>query len=211
VADYAILHTQSKTFTDLLISTLEAGKTAVSPAFIYDCVHENSLLDPAQYRFKLGKSKKRAALQSSSSDVEELSAREHKRFNQNRLRQDKKKRAPQELKGQSSRNQAVVKLEQEEVEIVAERPRVPSPTPPPAHTQQVTTRGYKYPDIEREYALKYVRVLLERDHLMSSQAMADRLYKKVSRQVLLALPALIYWHSCRTIHWGLGDIILVGT
>ncbi|KAF8350119.1 hypothetical protein F5887DRAFT_1070332 [Amanita rubescens] len=152
LADYAILHTQSKTFTDLLVSTLEAGKTAY----------------PAQYKFKLGRSKKRAALHSSSSDVEELSAREHKRFNENRGRQDKKKRTPQELEGQSSRNQAVVKLEQEEVEIVLERFRVPSPTPPPAHTQQATSRG----------------VLLGRDHLMSSQAMADRLYKKLPHHSL---------------------------
>lgn len=200
MADYAILHTHSKTFADLLASTLEAGKTAVSPAFIYDCVNENSLLDPAQYRFKLGKSKKRAALHSSSSDVEELSASEQKMVKQNRRRQDKKKRAPPELEGQSSRNQAVVKVEQEEVEALFERHRVASPTPPPAHTQQVTSRGYKYPDIEREYALKYMRVLLGRDHLMTSYAMAERLYKKVSRQTLHTLPVLIYCHSCRIIH-----------
>lgn len=200
MADYAVLYTHSKTFTDLLVSTIEAGKIAVSNAFVRDCVDANAFLDPEQYKLKIktsGKSKKRTAVQSSSSDIEELSASEHKKSSPTRGHQEGRKRIKNDREGMK---QPAVKLEPRDMEVL-DRPRVPSPTPPPAHTRQTTSRGYyKYPDIEREYALKYIKVLLERDHLMSSQAMADCVFRKVSRRTLLAPPMLIYRHSCLTIH-----------
>lgn len=210
MADYAVLYTHSKTFTDLLTSTIEAGKTAVSNAFVRDCVNANTFLDPEQYELRIkasGKSKKRVAVQSSSSDVEELSASEHRKSSQTRGRQEGRKRVKQEREGQSSMNQPAVKFEPDIGAL--ERLRVPSPTPPPAHTRQATSRGYKYPDIERDYALRYIKVLLERDHLMSSQAMADRLFRKVSRHALLPPLVLICsHHSCLTIQWDLGGPML---
>ncbi|KAK2461962.1 hypothetical protein APHAL10511_006425 [Amanita phalloides] len=184
-ADYAVLYSHSTTFMDLLTSTIDAGKTAVTPAYIHDSVKEGSLLDPAQYRFKLtGKFKKRTAILSSSSDVEELATNEavamgQRKGGQHGRRQHARKRVKQEPQAQSSNIQSTVKLEPQEVEIVFERPRVPSPTPPPEHTQQRLTKGYKYSDVEREYTLKYARILLEREPQMSSQAIADRLYKKM--------------------------------
>lgn len=181
-----MLYTQSKTYTDLLISTIEAGKTAVSNAFVRDCVNASAFLDPEQYKLKIkasGNSKKRPVVHSSSSDIEELSASEHRKSGQTG-RQEGRKRVKQGREGKDSVNQPAVKLEPRDIEGL-EGPRVSSPTPPPAHTRQPTTRGYKYPDIEREYALKYIKVLFERDHLMSSLAMSDRLFRKVSRRALL--------------------------
>ncbi|KAF8632545.1 hypothetical protein AX15_001760 [Amanita polypyramis BW_CC] len=187
-ADYAILYSHSKTFIDLLTSTVEAGKIAVSAAFIHDSIKESALLDPTQYKFRLpGKAKKRATAHYSSNDVEEVPATEaapKRKLTQNQGHQEKGKRAKQEDEPLNVNVQSLVKLEPEEVQLAFKQPRVPSPTPPPVHTQQSTTRGFKYPDIEREYALKYMKILLERDHQMSTHAMAEYLYRKLPHHTL---------------------------
>lgn len=62
-----------------------------------------------------------------------------------------------------------------------------SPTPPPAHTRLPLEgrRGYyRYPEEERSYAIRYMRVLLERDHEMTNIAISQRLFQKVRRHLV---------------------------
>jgi hypothetical protein len=72
-----------------------------------------------------------------------------------------------------------------------DRTRTRSPTPPLEHTHvQLTGGGVRYSEHERDYALRYVEVLLERDHQTSISAMALSLFRKVST----------YCNCCSWIH-----------
>lgn len=59
-----------------------------------------------------------------------------------------------------------------------------SPTPPPEHTRKSTSRGFIYSEHERDYVKRYATVLLERDHQMTSTAIAQKLYQKVCENVI---------------------------
>ncbi|KAF8640628.1 hypothetical protein AX17_000288 [Amanita inopinata Kibby_2008] len=183
-AEFAVLYSHSNTFLDLLKSTIEAGKTAVSASFINDCIKGGTLLDPTEYKFKLPEksSRKRPIAPCSSSDVEEITAAEvaaaakaeTQRLARNQKQQERRKRARRER--QLEQNQSVVKQEPQEAEGL----RMTSPTPPPAHTRLFTSKGYpRYSEAERAYLLRHAKVLLERDHRMSAQAMAECLFKKI--------------------------------
>lgn len=55
-----------------------------------------------------------------------------------------------------------------------------TPPIPGEHTRQMWGGGYKFSDIENEFAINYAQILIERDHTISSTALAGEIYKKVS-------------------------------
>lgn len=56
----------------------------------------------------------------------------------------------------------------------------PSSTPPLEHIRELAGGHFKFTDSERTYAIKYVQILLARDHEISSYAIGAALHKKVS-------------------------------
>lgn len=199
-ADYAVLYSQSKTFTDLLKSANDAGKTTVGAPFIHDSIQDGVLRDPAKYKLKmLKRARKRKAQYDSSSDVEELTAAEaeaasvieQKRLSRNQWQRDWRKR-PSE--GESD-IKAVIK---QDVSLFSEQSRIPSPPPPPPTSDQFSLKGRtKYSDLEREYTLKYIKCLLDRDHLTSVQHMANRLYQKMPRHTLKSWTSYISGYAMK--------------
>ncbi|KAL0071894.1 hypothetical protein AAF712_000817 [Marasmius tenuissimus] len=55
-----------------------------------------------------------------------------------------------------------------------------SPSPPPAHTRVVMESGnYRYPPVEKDFALRYMKVLFGRDHEMTMSAVAQKTHEKM--------------------------------
>ena len=169
-ADYAILYSRSKTFKDLLQSALAANRPTVSASFVHDCVQHNTIIDPTPYLFEKPRPKtKRKRTQSFSNErwEDRKGGKGQERTAGRRRKDDNGSKSPKKPK--------LVKSDTDD------RPRLRSPTPPPAHTRvEWPGRGFKFSEHERQYAMRYLEILLERDHQMSSNAMALALFSKVS-------------------------------
>lgn len=173
-ADYSVLFSRSSTFKDLRWSTHAAGRPAVNASFVHDCVGQNMVLDPAPYLFPLPTSGKRKWSEGQS----DQSRKSRKKTSQS----DREK-----IKEEESSPLSTIKSKKEDKSPVLrptslddDRTGPRSPTPPSDLPSVQTTTGVRYSEQEREYALRYVEVLLERDHHMSMNAMAGCLFKKVS-------------------------------
>lgn len=182
VADYCVLYSRSTTFKDLRRSTHAAGRPPVNASFVHDCVAQNMLLDPAPYLFPLpsSPSKKRKR--------EVLAGQQSKDTSQaKKLRGMASQVEPKQLKKEENSPVSKIKPKKEDRSpmlkmITLDNGRIGarSPTPPPEESHvQLTRRGVKYSEHERDYALRYVEVLLERDHQMSANAIAANLFRKV--------------------------------
>ncbi|KAG6814081.1 hypothetical protein H0H92_003128 [Tricholoma furcatifolium] len=138
IADYAILYSRSKTFQQLLESTQNAGRPAVSAAFVQDCVDKKRLLDPSSYGFEPDRSKSTTP-----------------RVKRKRVDSDEEKPKKAKVKATPSPSKRVAHGTPPTQDD--SQPR--SPTPPPEHTR--VRRGennYLYSDPEREYAERYVKM-----------------------------------------------------
>ena len=62
-----------------------------------------------------------------------------------------------------------------------DRTKLRSPSPPSEYNHAPSTAGVRYSQREREYALRYIDVLLERDHQMPIGTMARDLCRKVNK------------------------------
>ncbi|RDB29618.1 hypothetical protein Hypma_015586 [Hypsizygus marmoreus] len=182
-ADYCILYSRSKTFNPLLTSTLAAGRPAVSASFVHDSVANHMLMDPSKYAFEAPATLRKRKREKSTSEEPLDEKLERRRLEKNRRESERRKRKreneatePNEAKPSSSR-------EAIEDTLPDGRPRPRSPTPPPEDTRVLMpgVRGtnYKYSEHERDYVSRYVKVLLERNHQMSVNEIAQHLYKKM--------------------------------
>ncbi|KIL70896.1 hypothetical protein M378DRAFT_498894 [Amanita muscaria Koide BX008] len=179
-------------------SANDAGKTTVGAPFIHDSIQDGVLRDPTKYKLKmLKRARKRKAQYDSSSDVEELTAAEaeaasvieQKRLSRNQWQRDWRKRPFED--------ESDIKAKQD-VSLSSEQSRISSPIPPPPTSDQFSLKGRtKYSDLEREYALKYIQILLDRDHLTSAQHMANRLYQKMPRHTLKSWTSYISGYAIK--------------
>jgi len=142
-------------------------------------VRQNTVLDPVPYLFPLpasphGKRKRQEVLfDGQSEDMTRAKKSREKANTGTGLRKGDGLPASKVKKEASSPELNMIPLGNDRIKLR-------SPTPPPQHTHgQLTAVGFKYSEHEREYALRYVDVLLERDHQMSISEMAGNLYKKV--------------------------------
>lgn len=183
VADYCVLYSRSTTFKDLRRSTHAAGRPPVNASFVHDCVAQNMLLDPAPYLFPLpsspSKKRKREVLAGQQSKDTSQAKKSRGMASQVEPKQLKKEEnSPvSKIKPKKEDRSPMLKM------ITLDNGRIGarSPTPPPEESHvQLTRRGVKYSEHERDYALRYVEVLLERDHQMSANAIAANLFRKVS-------------------------------
>ena len=179
IADYAILASgasKTKTFKDLLLSTVAAGRPALSARFVHESVAQNTLLDPRDFAFESPpiKTRKRTAHDGESSDEYErrrLAKNERTRARRQRLREEAAQSSSQPQKKESiSKNTSTARL-------AHAGPR--SPSPPLAHTREAVGKNFKFTDSELAYAIKYAQVLFARDHEISSNAIGTALHDKV--------------------------------
>jgi hypothetical protein len=130
-ADFAILSFRSKDFETLLETILSSNGTAVKPAFVFDSVERNTLLDSSQYEYEVPPKLLRKVQKSSptKTDVEKKQAANLRKANARRARKE-----------------AAVKEERTSPGLP--RPHIPSPSPPPAHTRVLWNGDkWRYPEV----------------------------------------------------------------
>ncbi|KAG5724652.1 40S ribosomal protein S16 [Termitomyces sp. T112] len=194
-ADYAILYSQSKTFLQLLESTTLAGRPAVSAAFVHDCVDRNKLLNTSLYEFETPPPKsttprgKRKRVKSEEEEEDSL----NDSIIVKRLEMDHSPEDGMDPASSSDEASGFTKAETDKpasperqnvhrLPVQSDDPSLPrSPTPPPDHTRKKrgNSDGYMYSEQERDYAKRYIKVLLRRDHQISNSAIGKALYDKM--------------------------------
>ena len=142
---------------------------------MHESVAQNTLLDPRDFAFESPpiKTRKRTAHDGESSDEFErrrLAKNERTRARRQRLREEAAKLSTQPQKKESSKNSGPA---------LCAHSGPPSPTPPLEHTREAVGNHFKFTDFEHTYAIKYVQVLLARDHEISSNAIGAALHDKV--------------------------------
>ena len=176
IADYAILASgasKTKTFKDLLLSTVAAGRPALSARFVHESVAQNTLLDPRDFAFESPPIKNRKRDGESSDELERrrLAKNERTRARRQQIREEAAQSSTQPQKKESiSKNTSTA---------LRAHSGPPSPSPPSEHTREVVGNHFRFTDFEHTYAIKYVEVLLARDHEISFQAIGTALYHKV--------------------------------
>jgi Ca2+-dependent lipid-binding protein len=132
------------------------------------------LMDPSQYAFDVpvsSRGRRKRARSSSSEQSEERS--ERKRKERNARQSERRKQTRKGKEGNSAETSSARAP-------VVDKPRLRSPTPPPEHTRvPLPGGGFRYSEHERDYVTRYVTILLQRDHQISHNAMAQALFKKV--------------------------------
>ena len=209
MADYAILASgasKTKTFKDLLFSTVAAGRPALSARFVHESVAQNTLLDPRDFAFESPptKTRKRTVHDSESSDEFE-----RRRLAKNARTRARRQRLREEVSQSSTQFQKKESISEDTSTALRARSGPQSPTPPLEHTRETVGSHFKFTDSERAYAMKYVRVLLARDHEISSHAIGAALHDKVGGSY-----SVIYFRTnlsvrCLTIRLAHGELIWV--
>lgn len=127
-------------------------------------------MDPSKYAFSKDSASRGKRKRSISPGTRE--DRAEKKRNANNIRRAEQR---QKIKTESSPTKSRVSIPDDSLQ-----PR--SPTPPPEHTRVPLANGsYKFSEHEKEYVIRYVKVLLERDHQMSTNEIGKHLFRKVSR------------------------------
>jgi hypothetical protein len=147
-------------------------------------VRQNKVLDPAPYLFPLPvsphKKRKRQEVLSDEKSVDTTRANKSRKKDSQieRKKLNKEEISPaSKFKVKEEGSSPVLKT----IPLDNDQTRLRSPTPPSEHTHaRSTSGGVKYSEHEREYALRYVEVLLGRDHQMAIGTMAGNLFRKVS-------------------------------
>ncbi|KAJ7783724.1 hypothetical protein DFH07DRAFT_201069 [Mycena maculata] len=168
-ADFGVLAFRSQDFGNHLeIFTCSDHGTAVRPAFVFDSVEQNTLLDPSPYQFELPEKLQRKIQKSAPPSPAKATA-------------VKKPVGSQKAKSHKKKTAAVKKEVREERDSSSEsRPHVASPSPPPVHTRVLLNGDkYRYPEVEADYVRRYATVLLNRDHQMPFTALSAKLHAKM--------------------------------
>ncbi|KAG6898049.1 hypothetical protein C0992_006527 [Termitomyces sp. T32_za158] len=181
-ADYAILYSQSKTFDLLLESTILAGRPAVSAAFVQDCVDRNELLNTSSYEFETAKGKS-ATPRGKRKRIKSEEEEEHEMFISKRLAISEGEVSPLKTVKTAKVASPARQITQQRPPFQPDDPSWPRSPSPPAENTRVKRRGsegFMYSEHEREYAKRYVKVLLQRDHQISNSAIGKALHQKVN-------------------------------
>lgn len=201
LADYAILYAgnqKQKVFKTLLQATHNADVPAVQAKFLYDCLSKGKVLDPTNYLYepefkqKLKRSVSRASIESESESESEgpapkMDDEDRKRLGKNeRERERKKMQKEQEAKRSATpvftRTNFPKARRGKSVDVAYPRatdgPRTPSP--PPEYTREPCPQGYKFSRAEDDFALRFAKILIDRDYTISQSAVISAIHKKVS-------------------------------
>jgi hypothetical protein len=193
-ADYAILFSRSAAFPDLLTGVRSTGMLALTPFFVDDCIDAGLLLevDPARGHVidsevvdaKLKKGKSKPAL----TPAEERARKDlrNERMQKRRAERRASNTSMQQVPGPSGKaNGASANGLLHELPLDG----VKTPPLPEVNERMRMPDGrWLYAPEEKEFALKYGHVLIQRDPKISNSAIAMKLSQKVS-VILLAIPA----------------------
>ena len=157
-----------------MLSTVAAGRPALSARFVHESVVQNTLLDPRDFAFESPpKTHKRTVKDESSDEME------RKRLAKNARKSARRKQLREEAAQSSSQPQKEENISNISSTVFPAHSGPPSPTPPLMHTREAVGSHFKFTDSERTYAIKYAQVLLARDHEISGHSIAAALYDKV--------------------------------
>lgn len=193
-----------KTYEDLLGAARIAGITAVTSKFVKECVEQKTLLNPSPYICEsLKKKRKRSVSQTGESDSQGFevdTAREKmlaaKRAREAIRREERKlekqaeaaARPAPKLKPIKPKPQNNISPNKMDSTIVGSpsRPAGPrTPTPPPEHLRETRGNHYRFSAAENDFALRYGKLLVNRDHTISLSAISSAIQKKVVINSLL--------------------------
>ncbi|KAH7929324.1 hypothetical protein BV22DRAFT_1029575 [Leucogyrophana mollusca] len=157
-ADYVILFSRSQTFLGLVREAQDADKLVIQPAFVYDCVAEEALLDETEF-----------VLESMVVATPIKKAKKASQTTKPKETKKPKRKAP----GRPAK------------EDIASPKGHPSPSPPPQETRVMTNGGkYLFTDAEIEYFERYAQFLLEQDPTTSATAIGIKMHKKMPHHPL---------------------------
>ncbi|KAF9535411.1 hypothetical protein CPB83DRAFT_901138 [Crepidotus variabilis] len=198
IADFVVL-TQGaakaqKVFKDLLAASIAAGRPAVQTKFIHESVEKGRLLDPVAYMFEPGLHKKRKRSMSTAS-VESEDPMEDEQERQ-RLAKMAERRKQKLLAKEEEKRRERMAVKAKEVKLVTKakpgRQKVSkqvipgarpggerTPSPPPESDKQLTGMGFKFTDAEDQFARKYAKILIDRDHTITRTAVAAAICDKL--------------------------------
>lgn len=174
---------RQKTYEDLLGAARVARITAVTSKFVKECVEQKTLLDPLPYICEsLKKKRKRSISQTGDSDS-----------------QDSEVDTAREKMLAYKREREAIRRHERKLEKQAEaatrpklknlKPKPPSPsrlagprtpTPPPEHLREPRGNHYRFSAGENDFAMRYGKILVDRDHTVSLSAICSAIHKKVA-------------------------------
>jgi hypothetical protein len=200
LADYAILYAgnqRQKVFKTLLQAAHNAGVPAVQAKFVHDCLSKGQLLDPTKYLYEpelKRKRKRSASIESESEDEDdppEIDETERKRLEKNARQAERRMRLKmakeQEAEQNDNPSPATVKTPKPTPRRVksigASYPKATygprTPSPPAESARERCPQGYKFSQAENDFALRFGKTMLDRDHTISQSAVVNAIYKKV--------------------------------
>jgi len=188
---------RQKTYEDLLGAAHVAGITAVTSKFVKECVEQKKLLDPLPYICEsLKKKRKRSISQAGESDSQSsevdtarekmlASKREREAIRRNERRLEKQAEAAArptpKLKAIKPKPGKEISLNKATTVASPSRPAGPrTPTPPPEHLRETRGNHYRFSAAENDFALRYGKILVHRDHTISLSAISSAIHKKVA-------------------------------
>jgi hypothetical protein len=186
---------RQKTYEDLLGAAHVAGITTVTSKFVKDCVEQKTLLDPSSYSCEsLKKKRKRTISQAEGSDSQSSevdTTREkmlaHKRAREAIRRNERKLEKQAEEEARLTPKVKTIKPKPKKLtppkKTVSASPLRPAgprtPTPPPEYLREAMGNNYRFSTAENDFALRYGKILVDRDHTTSLSAVCSAIHKKV--------------------------------
>jgi hypothetical protein len=191
LADYAILYVgtqQQRIFKILLQTARNANVPAVPAKFVNDCLSKGTLLDPTNYLYELKLKQKRKRppsityVESESEDgaPEIDEAEPNGQVKNARLGEVERMRIKmtKEQEAKSTPRRAT------SAEASGSYPRATNgsrtPTTPPESTRETCPVRYKFSRAEDNFALRFAKVMVNRDCKISQTAVVNAIHKKVS-------------------------------
>ena len=188
---------RQKTYEDLLGAARVAGITAVTSKFVKECVEQKTLLNPSPYICEsLKKKRKRSISPTGESDSQspEVDTAREKMLASKRAREAIRRNERRlEKQAEAARPSKTIKPKPKENRTTTiaspSRPAGPrTPTPPPEHLREARGNNYRFSAPENDFALRYGKILVDRDHTISLSAISSAIHKKVA---INSLPLLM--------------------
>ncbi|CAK5280200.1 unnamed protein product [Mycena citricolor] len=197
-ATYAILSSRPKNYESVLETVLSSKGTPVRPAFVFESVQQNKLLDPAEYVFqpsdKLKKkleaaasphSRKRRARESGGKGravkkgADEVGSKESGDEQNVLAPQEDEVRWKVAVKEERTSPPSLSSPALEENPPLQREPKSPTPPPDSSRVQMIGTGKYRYTEVEMRYAFEYITVLFSRDKDITTSAIGQKLHEKM--------------------------------
>lgn len=193
-ADYAVLYSGNQrhnAFKKLLSAAQSAGIPAVQAKFVNECVAEKRLLESGPFVYQpesTGKRKRSKSAMSVESEDEEnrvekrrlaKNSREVERRTRIKMEKEKEQEEKWNLKPPPPKTPSSPLANVSEKDTyprAIDGPRTPTP---PQDSREICSTGYRFSQAENEFALRYAKILIDRDHTVSQSVVISAIHEKV--------------------------------